>query len=272
VSPGLVFLGCEEVDWEPAAVLGEKCCTAKLAPKGLVEHGKISLDEWLEVHGPITRPGRCIPCEGWEPEPEPEELKDCRLEWRMSAKRSNAGRLTLMRGNRPVAKFDGYSGYSGKLGTCGPESQCITCLGPVPEGTHRAAGWFTKYGQPAMWIRDGFCAGRGAFQIHKGGRGGSRGCIVLPAEGMTQLKEEMKRRGCPDSVPLDVSYTIHSEGDCPRGYFPLETISWDCIRVRPGPHKCNVGCAPHVLGPPQLGVSTYLAVVKLEGPHIESCH
>jgi len=50
--------------------LGEKCCTAKLAPKWLVEHGTISLDEWLELHGPITRPGRCIPCEGSEPAPD----------------------------------------------------------------------------------------------------------------------------------------------------------------------------------------------------------
>jgi len=66
-KPGQVFLGCEEVDWEEAAILGEKCCTAKLAPKGLVEHGTISLEEWLEDHGPITRPGRCIPCEGSEP-------------------------------------------------------------------------------------------------------------------------------------------------------------------------------------------------------------
>ena len=71
MSRGLVFLGCEEVDWKEAPVLGEKCCTAKLAPKGLVEHGTISLEEWLEVHGPITRPGRCIPCEGSERECEP---------------------------------------------------------------------------------------------------------------------------------------------------------------------------------------------------------
>jgi len=253
--------------WEEAPVLGEKCCTAKLAPKGVVEHGTISLEEWLEVHGPITRPGRCIPCKGSEPE----EQKDCRLQWTMDGTGSNEGRLRLYRGKKVIFESrqgQAWSGYPG----CGPESQCIVCLGPVPEGSHTAKGWFTKYGQPAMWIRDGFCAERGTFQIHKGGRGGSRGCIVLPGEEMTRLKEEMKRGGCPDSVPLDVRYTIHSKGDCPRSYFPLDVISWDCKRIRPGPHKCNVGCAPHVLGPPQLGMRTDLAVAKLEGPHIESCH
>jgi len=104
VSPGLVFLGCEEVDWEEAAVLGEKCCTAKLAPKGVVEHGTISLEEWLEVHGPITRPGRCIPCEGSEPEEQPmtTQSSEGEADVAIPGNGSKGGQLDSQSGASPV--------------------------------------------------------------------------------------------------------------------------------------------------------------------------
>jgi len=114
---GLVVLGGEEVDFEEAAVLGEKCCTAKLAPKWLVEHGTISLEEWLEDHGPITRPGRCIPCEGWEPE-EPEDKGKVRFwvgDWTVQHEDEHINRTHLIQRVQQAVKVLRAKGYDAKF-------------------------------------------------------------------------------------------------------------------------------------------------------------
>jgi len=216
VSRGLVFLGCEEVDWEAAPVLGEKCCTAKLAPKALVEHGTISLEEWLEVHGPITRPGRCIPCEGWEPE---EEGK-CKLEWRMKELGCNVGKLTVRKGQ----ESKGWPGVSGLVGH-GPEDQCVQGVGPIPEGPWTAGyhdwfpngphGWWNECpGEeikgPCLGIKNRpVCGNRKHFRIHQIQTSipQTQGCIALTPYKLKKLREWMDKHECTYPLDLVVDYS-----------------------------------------------------------------
>ena len=266
MSPGLVFLGCEEVDWEEAPVLGEKCCTAKLAPKGVVEHGTISLEEWLEVHGPITRPGRCIPCEGWQPE----DPKDCRLLWTMDRMASNEGRLELYRGKKVIFESrqgQAWCGYP----ECGPESQCIQCLGPIPAGRYKTGGgWFyRKTWRLRVQPPDDLCAGRSGFQIHGGNRWSSRGCIVL--KHILALKDKLdkdKDKECEPPVTLIVRYAIGPDnvGACTRHQLGLEDPTCLDIHVT-GTNTCAVGCAPRWVGDPVTRTARDGALVQAPCAH-----
>jgi len=170
----------------------------------------------------------------------------------MDAQSSNAGILTAMTVPTDAAvwvpeavQFPGYSGYPG----CGPESECIRCLGPIPEGTYEAEAWRPYKHTIAMNIAGAFCAGRDLFRIHGGGPSASPGCIVIPA--VHQLKAWMDDHRCRYPVRLEVIYSIPSGGDCSTNEIPTSTLSATCNPVHPGPHTCRVGCAPQILGPPQ---------------------
>jgi len=206
---------------------------------------------------------------------------ECRLEWRMGAERSNAGRLTLSKKGRKPGRFRGWAGYSGPSYSgenvaCGPESQCISCLGPVPAGEHEARAWYTRAsGGRAMRISDGFCAGRSGFLIHGGGEGSSRGCIVIPNIGELETQMGEKHFNCNYPVKLTVTYSIASAGDCPGSYFAKGTFSANCVKITFNlPHTCNVGCAPEVLGPASAHLaaqSPALAGAVSDGPECEGC-
>jgi len=209
--------------------------------------------------------GKCVPCEGWTPSgPEEEE---CELTWSMDTEASNTGVLVLSKGNLSVS-YSGWSGYP----SCGPESQCISCLGPVPAGEHTVGKWYArKSGTRAMRISGTFCAGRGAFLVHGGRSTSSRGCIVISDIGGLERQMGTSGYSCEYPVRLTVSYAIASAGDCPRSTIPTTTVSRDCIKVNKGPHTCQVGCAPNVLGPPSVPDLSLLPVTVSAGNATSYC-
>ncbi len=194
---------------------------------------------------------------------DPSGLRTCWLVFTMSQRGNNQGELKLVSresypGEQPEINVDAVlTAWSGAQG-CGPESQCVQCRGPIPNGCYQtAAAWEEECRSksidgPCLWLtppKGGLCANRSGLLIHTNqadldSRGGSRksqGCIVLTPNGLAALRAILTFYKCPLPLQLIVAHSGASEGECTHQQVGLNV---NCQRVPQPPNvtPCNVGC------------------------------